>query len=266
MKILCLVKLVPDVENFRYDFEKNVLVRENVHQVLNPEDATALTAALAVREEFPGIRIETVTMAPRSAIAHLEDLVRRGVDRATLISDPLFVGSDTYGTSRILSRYIETQSYDAIFTGTHSLDGGTAHVPAQIAQMLDLPQMSQIVEIDGDSFGNGFAVIDVDSEDAVCTFEIDLPAVLSFAYSTKRKLPYISYENLHQEVRDRVHIVTNEALGFERHEVGLEGSLTRVTGVEIQTFARKDTLFVLPDDEGIEQVYAFLVRKGFIRL
>ncbi len=85
MRILCLLKLVPDVDQLRYDRERNVLNRENARLLLNPEDATAVAPALGFKRADPGTTIEAVSMAPRRAMPHLEDLVRRGIDQATLI-------------------------------------------------------------------------------------------------------------------------------------------------------------------------------------
>ncbi|MDA3950535.1 MAG: electron transfer flavoprotein subunit beta/FixA family protein [Spirochaeta sp.] len=265
MHILCFVKPVPDVENFKYDYEKNVLVRSNVHQLINPEDATALARALSIKNEVPGTSIETVTMAPKGAVAHLEDLIRRGVDRATLISDPRFVGSDTYVTSRVIARYLAHKNYDCIFTGTHTLDGGTAHVPAQVAELLDLPHLSHVADAHTEALSDGGITVDVDTEGEVLTFELDLPAIIGFSYSTKWKLPYISYENLSRDVSDKIDTVTNEELGFDDDELGLTGSPTAVAGVEVKTFERTDTTVVGPDDDGVETVYRFLIEKGFLR-
>lgn len=264
MHIICLVKTVPDVENFRYDYEKNVLVRDNVHQLINPEDATAVAFALSLKDEVPGITIETVTMAPNGAVPHLEDLVRRGVDQATLLSDARFPGSDTYVTSRILARYLSRVKYDLILTGTHTLDGGTAHVPAQVAEILGLPHLSHVTDVETDALIHGHATVDVDTEDEVFTFELDLPGVIGFAYSTTRKLPYIAYENLSQDVRDTIQIVTNDDLGFRDDEIGLNGSPTTVVAVDITTLERTNTKIVGTDDDGIETVYRFLHDKGFL--
>lgn len=265
MRIICLVKLVPDVENFKYDYEKNVLVRSNVHQLINPEDATALAFALSVKGVAPDTSIETVTMAPKGAIPHLEDLLRRGVDRATLISDPRFLGSDTYVTSRVLARYLSRSSYDCILTGTHTLDGGTAHVPAQVAELLGLPHLSHVADPDADALTGNPVTVELETDEEVLTFEIDLPGIIGFAYSTKRKLPYIEYENLSLDVSDRIDIVTNDDLGFKEGDVGLDGSPTTVAGVEVKTLERKDTTLLKTDDDGIEAVYRFLNEKGFLR-
>jgi electron transfer flavoprotein beta subunit len=265
MKIICLVKVVPDVESFKYDYGRNALVRENVHQLINPEDATALAIALEIKRLTPGVHVETVSMAPQGAMPHLEDLVRRGVDLATLISDSCFAGSDTYATSRILARYLSRQAYDCIFAGTCTIDGGTAQVPAQIAEELDIAHLANIAQVEAKTLSSACALVDIDDEDAMLRFEVALPAVLGFQYSTKHKLPYIPYEAMNLDTSDSIRIVTNDELGFDPAEVGHKGSLTFVANVEVKTLEQKDTLFVRPDEAGVEEVYRFLSRQGYLR-
>ena len=264
MRIVCLAKLVPDVESFAYDYERNVLIRDNVHQVINPEDASALALALDLKKTFPDTTVETVSMAPRSALPHLQDLVRRGVDRAMLVSDSRYAGSDTYVTSRILARCLGRLTFDWVLSGTHSLDGGTAHVPSQIAEALGVAQVSNITDVERDGLASGSTIVDVDSDDTVLRFAVDGPAVLSLQYSTRIKLPYIPYEKLDQDVSDRIQVVDNDLLGFDEDEVGLAGSLTKVVAASVRRFERKDTRYVRCDDEGVETVYAFLRHEGLL--
>lgn len=264
MKLVCLAKLVPDVETVTYDHARNVLVREGVHQVINPEDATAIALALDLKNTFPGSWVQTVSMGPLSAVPHLEDLLRRGVDEATLISDSRYVGSDTYATSRILGRFIAQQSFDWILSGTHSLDGGTAHVPPQVAEALGLSQLSNITQIDRDGLISGSTVVEVNGEDEMLRYAVDAPAVLSLQYSTRLKLPYIPVEKIDSDVRDRISIITNDRLRFSEGEVGLAGSPTKVVTAQVRSVERKDTVFVRCDHEGIETVYRFLREKGYV--
>lgn len=264
MKIICLVKFVPDIDNFIYDHERNVLVRENVRMILNPDDASALAFALKIKEKQPDTFIEAVTMAPQSIIPHLEDLLRLGADRALLISDPLYVGSDTYVTSRILGRYLGGADFDCILTGTGALDGDTSHVPSQIAEILHICQMSGVSDIDEETFSQEGAVITVDEETAFSRYKISLPAVISFQSERKYKLPYIKYTDIHRYVRDRIRVVGNDTLGFDAEEVGIKGSLTKITRTFVQTMEKKNKITVAADEEGVDQVYTFLKEKGFI--
>jgi electron transfer flavoprotein beta subunit len=264
MKLICLVKFVPDVEDFKYDVQRNILIRENVKMILNPDDACALAFALKVKDKDPDTFIEIVSMAPTSVITHLEDLLRRNVDQATLISDRMFAGSDTYVTSRILSRYLEGKTFDCILSGTHSLDGDTSHVPSQVGEALHIQQISNIVKIDENLFKTGWPVIDVDSENLISTYRVGLPAILSLSKESKYKLPFVKFKNIDLDVHSRIQIVTNQALGFQADEVGLEGSLTQVARTFTKNLSKKDRIFVKTDIAGIDTVYAFLKAKGFI--
>ncbi len=265
MRILCLLKPVPDVDQLRYDRERNILVREQARLLLNPEDATAAATALGLKRVAPETYIEAVSMAPRGAMPHLEDLVRRGIDRATLLSDPRHAGSDTWVTSRVLARYLSTQDYDCVFCGTHTLDGGTGQVPAQVAEVLGLPLMvgvSTLVELDPRARQ---AVVEVEGEAALMRFSLELPAVLGFQYNAEHKLPHIRYADLTRDVSERVAVLGNRELRMDEAELGLRGSLTQVRRIEADALEAKDPLRLRGDREGIDQVYHWLEQKGFLQ-
>ena len=264
MKIICLVKFIPDVENFAYDYEKNVLVRENVKLILNPEDGCALALALRIKEKNPDTFVEIVSMAPVSIIPFLEDLLRLKVDKATLITDRLFVGSDTYVTSKIIAKYLEGEEFDFILTGTHSLDGDTAHIPSQVADLLQISQLSNIVKVNEENLESDSVIALVDCEKTSSKYEIALPCILSIGKESKYKLPFVKYKDLELEVRDRISVITNEELEFPNDEVGIEGSLTKVNRTYVKKLDKKEKVIVRNDDEGIEVVYKFLKAKGFV--
>lgn len=233
--------------------------------MLNPEDATAVATALGFKRDAPDTYIEAVSMAPRGAMPHIEDLVRQGIDHATLISDPRHAGSDTWATSRVLARYLETQDFDCVFCGTHTLDGGTGQVPAQVAEALGLPLMvgiSALIELDT---RKGQAVVDVDGETALLRFSVDLPAVLGFQYNPERKLPHIRYEDLNWDVSSRIAVLGNNELGMDESELGLRGSLTQVRRLEMDGREAKEPILLRVDEEGIDTVYRWLEQKGFLQ-
>jgi electron transfer flavoprotein beta subunit len=264
MNIICLVKFVPDVDNFVYDYDRNVLVRENVKMILNPDDAAALAFALNVKEHDSDTFIEVVSMAPKSIMGQLEDLLRRNVDKATLISDKAFVGSDTYVTSKILAKYLKNKKFDCILTGTHALDGDTSHVPAQLGELLSLAQLSNVIKIDRKSFTDKSAIVDVDREKVISTYRVNLPAIVSVQKESKYKLPHIKYKNLHMDVSANISLITNSDLNFDEKEVGIEGSLTKVSRTYPKKMEKKERIIVENDDEGIEVVYRFLKSKGYV--
>ncbi len=264
MKIICLIKFIPDVENIQFDKKKNVLMRENSRLTVNPDDETALAAALKVKEKNPETIVEILSMGPERAIPKFQDLLRRDVDKGVLISDPLYVGSDTFVTSRILGTCLSKRMPDCIFTGTHSLDGDTSHVPAQIAELLDLSHINNVLNIDIDQLMGDKAVVKVNSEGETLEFRMSLPAVISFEKSKEYKMPYIRYEEFQRDVNEKMEILTNHHLQMKEEEVGLQGSMTEVEKTFMKNVIEKESIIVNNDDEGIEYVYKFLKEKGYL--
>jgi len=264
MKIICLIKFIPDMDDFKYDYERNVLIRENMNQILNPEDAVAVAFAINVKKYYPQTVIDVVTMGPKNVTSKLEELLRLDVDHATLISDGAFIGSDTYATSLVLASYLTLNKADLILTGTHSLDGDTSHVPAQIAQWLSLPHLSNIISLNMNTMDSGRPELSADHDQEIMTFALKLPAVLSLQKEAPYKLPYVRYEDLNKVVSERLQVLTLKDLNLKKEAVGFEGSKTKVIKTFVKTQLRHDKIEVTTDEAGIQTVYDFLKDKGFL--
>jgi electron transfer flavoprotein beta subunit len=264
MRIVCLVKFVPDVTEFKFDHQHQVLIRENVKQILNPDDASALAYALMIKRSDPETVIELVTMAPRTVLGQVQDLLRRNIDQATLISDKRFGGSDTFATSSIIARYLQQTGYDLILTGTHSLDGDTSHVPSQVSELCGLPHMANVIAIEANTLLLGRPEVDVDIETHIMKFAIELPAVLGVRKESGYKLPYVAYQDLDRDVSSQIRVLSHSDLGFQSHEIGLEGSRTRVRRSFVKTWRRKEKAILDNGNEGIETVYRYLKDYGFL--
>lgn len=264
-KIACLVKIIPDVENFTYDYDKNILVRENVKSILNPDDACAVALALEMKKRM-GNQVTVINMGAKSDEKYLENLLRRGVDNAVLITDPLYKGSDTYVTASILSRYLSREAYDLVLTGTRSLDGDTEHIPSQVAEILHMPVMTHVTKVEmGENASSVEDEIQVEvQEEEILEFLVKLPAVLGICAESKYKLPFIKYDDRKKDVSDRLAIITNRDLAFSAEEIGFEGSKTKVINTYPKKPKHKEKRIVQIDEQGIAYVYDFLKEKGFL--
>jgi electron transfer flavoprotein alpha subunit len=148
VKIAVCVKQVPRLDQVRFD-RRNRIVREEVELVVNPVDLRALAHALELREAAGG-EVVVVTMGPPPARQVLEDAVRRGADRALHLVDKRFGGADTLATSRALSRALEREEADVVLFGRSTLDGATAQVGPQVAELLDIPQITHATSVSVD--------------------------------------------------------------------------------------------------------------------
>ncbi|MFV0529733.1 MAG: electron transfer flavoprotein subunit beta/FixA family protein [Lachnospiraceae bacterium] len=264
MKIICLLKFVPDVNQFLYDYENNTLVRENVELVLNPDDKCALGLALKIKKSKPDTTVEVVTMAPLSIREYLKDIVRIKVDRAVLLSDTVYQGSDTYATSLILGKYLESASYDLILTGMHSLDGDTAHVPAQLAELLQIEHMSYVTAVSEESLNTQELLVTAEYEQQILELLLPLPVIVSISKESKYKLPFVRYEDLDLYVDEQITVLSNADLQLPCEKIGIAGSLTKVRKTYQPEFKKKENIVVQNDEAGIETVYQFLLEKGFL--
>lgn len=157
MNILVCIKQVPDTTEIKIDPVKNTLIREGVPSIVNPFDGYALEAAARIKDANPDAKIVTLSMGPEQAKAALKECLAIAADKAYLVSDRAFGGSDTLATSYILSRTIKKLeelegSFDMIFCGKQAIDGDTAQVGPEIAEHLGYPQVTYALEafVDGD--------------------------------------------------------------------------------------------------------------------
>ena len=159
MNILVCIKQVPDTTEIKIDPVTNTLIRDGVPSIVNPYDGYALEAAARIKDANPDTKVVVVSMGPNQAAKALKECLAIAADKAYLVSDRAFGGSDTLATSYILSHTIkkleETEgTFDAVFCGKQAIDGDTAQVGPEIAEHLGLPQVTYALEAeaDGDSF------------------------------------------------------------------------------------------------------------------
>ncbi|HAP43916.1 MAG: electron transfer flavoprotein subunit beta [Spirochaetes bacterium GWD1_61_31] len=145
LNIVVLVKQVPDTKNVTGKAMKDdgTVNRAALPAIFNPEDLHALEAALTVKDQVPGSRVNVITMGPPSATQVLKDSLYRGADFVALISDRKFAGADTLATSYALKCAIEKiGNVDLVFCGRQAIDGDTAQVGPQTAEKLGMNQVT----------------------------------------------------------------------------------------------------------------------------
>ena len=121
MDILVCVKQVPDTTEIKIDYETNTLIRQGVPSIVNPFDAYALEVAVRLKEKVGGT-VTVLSMGPEQAKVALKDCLSVGADKAVLLSDRAFGGSDTLATSYIISSAIKSLGhFDLIVCGKQAI-------------------------------------------------------------------------------------------------------------------------------------------------
>ena len=117
--------------------------------IFNPEDLNALEQALRLKDQHPGSTVTILTMGPPRATDVIREGLYRGADGGVLLTDRAFAGADTLATSYALSQAIKKIGMpDIVIGGRQAIDGDTAQVGPQVAQKLDLNQVTYVTSIE----------------------------------------------------------------------------------------------------------------------
>lgn len=224
MKIVVCIKQVPDTTEIKLDPVTGTLIRDGVPSIMNPDDKGGLEFALQLKDQY-GAHVTVVTMGPPQAEAILREAYAMGVDRAILLSDRKFGGADTLATSNTIAAALRALDYDLIITGRQAIDGDTAQVGPQIAEHLDLPQVTYVENLKFD--GNKTFTVKKSTEDGYQIVEVDAPCVLT-ALASGVKPRYMSVKGIVEAYDHEIEIWNYSNITVDEKKIGLNGSPTRV--------------------------------------
>lgn len=173
MTIAVLIKQVPDMNAIRVDRTSGRIV-PSAQLVMSSYDEYAVEAALRLREAHGG-EVIAVSAGPASAKDVLTRALAMGADRAVHVHVSDLDASDTLGLARVLSDAVAPFRCELIFAGQASDDIETGQVGAQVATLLGLPVVSNVVSFELE--GNEARVVR-DMEDGFQTVSAVLPALL----------------------------------------------------------------------------------------
>ncbi|MFA6704048.1 MAG: electron transfer flavoprotein subunit beta/FixA family protein, partial [Bacteroidales bacterium] len=150
-KIVVLAKQVPDTRNVGKDAmtPEGTVNRAALPAIFNPEDMNALEQALRIKDKFPGSKVLILTMGPFRAAEIIREGYFRGADGGVLLTDRRFAGADTLATSFAISQAVKKMNPDIIVSGRQAIDGDTAQVGPQVAEKMNIPQITYAEEITG---------------------------------------------------------------------------------------------------------------------
>jgi len=259
MNFIVCIKQVPGTTEIKIDPETNTLVREGVAGIINPFDCYAVEEGVRLRERCGG-KVTVITMGPPQAEAALKEAISLGADEAVLVSDRAFAGSDTWATSYVLSKAIERiGDYDLIICGKQTLDGDTGQVGPGVAEMLKIPFVAYVSEIE--EIGDGRLRVRRMVEEGYETIEASLPAVITVSKEINvPRLP--SIRGTMKAKSAQVPVWTAGDIGAEEEKAGLAGSPTRVVKI---FFPKRERNSEMLEGGAAEQVDALVQRlEGII--
>jgi electron transfer flavoprotein beta subunit len=176
MKYLVCISKTPDTTaKISFSADKKQYEGAGVQYIMNPYDEWyALVRAVELKEKDNG---ELVLINVGSS--DNETIIRKGLaiggDKAVRIEAD---ARDAFFVATQIAEYARQNAFDIIFTGKETIDYNGAEVPAMVAELLNLPFISNVskMEIDGNT-----AEVTRDIEGGVETIRVATPIVISAA-------------------------------------------------------------------------------------
>ncbi len=258
------MKPVPDPKKWgklKLDPETMLLRRGDVPAVVNPLDRHAIEQAVVLREQHGG-SITLLTMAPAEAEDQLGEALAMGCDRACLLTDRAFAGGDTLATARVLAAAIrrladEGTPADLVFCGAYSADGSTAQVAPQVAELLGMPDLAQVLAIE---VRERLVRARCGAEDGETVYEAELPVLATFNRDANvPRLP--TMRGIMHAAETGIVRWTAADLELADTSVGLKGSPTQMLNVFTPPSGRKGEILQGTPNEAARALIERLKRE-----
>lgn len=148
MKIAVCVKYVPDTAiRVKVAAEGGSVDLSDVTYVVNPYDEFAVEEALQIKERLGG-EVVVIGAGSERAKAGLRTCLAMGADRAVLIQDDTLENADSLAVGSALARVCRELNPDMVLFGKHAIGVDNGQVPAVVAEILDVPQVSVVVKLE----------------------------------------------------------------------------------------------------------------------
>lgn len=266
MRIVVCVKQVPEVTSVQVDPHTGTLMREGVQSILNPFCEYALDHAVKLAGLVNNVDITVISMGPPQAKGALVRCLELGADQAVLVTDRKFAGADTWATAYTLTAAIRlaVPDFDLILAGKQAIDGDTAQVGPEMAEILGIPQVTYGVSLTVGGSRNSICVRR-EVEQGYETIQTTCPALVTISKGEAvRRAP--SFLAVAEARRKPISIISADLLGIPAKELGLQGSFTQV--VKVFPPAQKKTSRFVRDveaDQAAAEIFAFLKENRFIQ-
>src|SRR3989441_4186219 len=248
MRIVVCVKWVPALGSLRFATGTRRLVREGVRGDVSSFDLRALGAAVALRAVHGG-EVVALTMGPPGARDGLVECLALGADRGLHLADLLLAGSDTLATARALAAVLTREAPDLVLFGRASTDAETGQVGPEVAELLDLPQVTGARRLELDPAVHTF-VAERETDEGFETVTGPLPAVVTAAEDLAEERFPTKAERQAAAARPVTTFGAAE-VGLAPDDVGAEGSPTWVAGIEHVPSTRRNEMLAGDSPEAL---------------
>jgi electron transfer flavoprotein beta subunit len=259
MNIVVLMKQVPDTEGDRtLDPNDKTVDRAAVDPVINYIDEFAIEEGLLLKEAHGG-EVTILTVGPERATESIRKALSMGADKAVHVTDEAIHGSDAIATAKVIAKALGSLEWDVVIAGTEATDARGSVVPALLAEVLGVPQLTNArkVTVDGST-----VTIERVTETGYDRVEASTPAVISVAEKINEPR-YPSFKGIMAAKSKPIEVKSLSDLGLDAGEVGLANAWSEVVSFE-NAPPRQAGQTVKDEGDGGAKIADFLASKKLI--
>jgi electron transfer flavoprotein alpha subunit len=222
-----------------FDASTKALKREGVRTEVSAFDIRAVLKAVELKRDHD-CEVVVVTMGPPQARSSLVECLALGADRALHICDPGLAGSDTLATARALAAAIRPIDPDLILAGRCSVDAETGQVGPELAELLNLPQVTAVRRLEIDLASRRLTA-ERETDEGYQLVVAPLPALVTAAEDLAAER-FPTRAEREAAAAKPVVTVTAEDLGLAPHQIGTLGSPTVVANLRAVETTRRQQI------------------------
>lgn len=260
MKVLVLVKYVPDATGERGFTAAHTVDREATDGLLSELDEYAVEQALQLADSDKGVEVVALTIGPDGAAAAIKRALQMGAAAGIHVLDDAIAGSDALATSAILAAAVRKAEPDLVLCGMASTDGGMGVVPVMVAERLGWPAATLGASL---SVAGDVVTVRRDTDTATLTVEARLPAVVSVTDQSAEPR-YPSMRGILAAKKKRVEVWELSDLGIDEDSVGLDAAWSVVSTTTPRPPKEVGKVVVDSDGAGAAALVEFLAAGKFI--
>lgn len=264
VNIIVCVKQVPDIaeaELFINESGRGIKTDGLVFDI-NEWDDYALEEAILLKEKFGGL-VTAITVGPEGADAVLRKSLAKGADRAILLRDEAFEGSDAYAIAKILHNAIKDLCFDLILTGAQASDDGYTAVGVMLAELLGVTHASMVKKIEF-TMKNGVVSVSRELEGGLEEIvDVRLPAVLTIQTGINEPR-YVSIMGIRRARKKTIDVLSLKDLDLSKEEVGELGSWVKVERVYLPPIEKEAVILSGSPDEIATKLVDTLRARGLL--
>lgn len=153
MKILVCIKQVPDMESkFKANAAGDWFDSADLAWRMNEYDEYSVEQAIQLKEQLGDADLTVLSIGGEQVKETMKKALAMGCDRGVHIVDEQSYQKGPFSIASLIANFASDKGFDLIFAGLQSQDRGSAQVGVMVAELLNVPSLTTLVEF---AYDNG---------------------------------------------------------------------------------------------------------------